>query len=105
MAAATIACLLEGPAQRGFLAVAEARTMASASARAAPARGFLTLSASLGQMVVCLHAGWKSPRMCKGHQWGVGGNSNVLQLFCVSYTRRHAEHSHTRAHTHTPITP
>jgi hypothetical protein len=57
MAAATIACLLEGPAQRGFLAVAEARSMAAASARAAPARGFLTLSSSLGQMVVCLHAG------------------------------------------------
>jgi len=57
MAAATIACLLEGTAQRGFLAVAEARSMAAASARAAPARGFLTLSASLGQMAVCLHAG------------------------------------------------
>ena len=38
MAAATIACLLEGTAQRGFLAVAEARTMAAGSARAASAQ-------------------------------------------------------------------
>jgi ABC-type amino acid transport system permease subunit len=52
MAAATIGALLEGPPQRAFLAVAEAR-----AGRARPAvRGFTTLSASLGGMVLALHA-------------------------------------------------
>lgn len=81
MAAATIACLLEGPQQRSYLAMAEARSMLSMhttptplppphhqqagrvpGAGRAPAlnpalaqRGFTTLSASLGQTVLALH--------------------------------------------------
>lgn len=53
MAAATISSILEGPAQRTYLSVAEAK----ASTSKAPARGFTTLSASLGRMVVSLHTG------------------------------------------------
>ncbi|KAL4424003.1 hypothetical protein ABPG75_001304 [Micractinium tetrahymenae] len=49
-AAATLTTLLEGPAQRAYLAVAEARDL-----ERQPVRGFTTLSASLGQMLVCLH--------------------------------------------------
>jgi hypothetical protein len=52
MAAATIAALLEGPAQRAFLAVAEARSQQ----QRAPVRGFTTLSATLGAMALALHA-------------------------------------------------
>lgn len=83
MAAATIACLLEGPQQRSYLAMAEAHSMLSMQttptslpppppqhqqagrapgAGRAPAlnpalaqRGFTTLSASLGQTVLALH--------------------------------------------------
>jgi hypothetical protein len=46
-AAATLSTLLEGPAQRAYLAVAEARSL-----ERAPVRGFVALSASLGQAVV-----------------------------------------------------
>jgi hypothetical protein len=52
MAAATIGALLEGPAQRAFLAVAEAR----APQQRQPVRGFTTLSASLGATALALHA-------------------------------------------------
>ena len=44
MGAITISCMLEGPPQRAFLAVAEARTVAPHRA------GFTTLSSSLGQV-------------------------------------------------------
>ncbi|PRW60946.1 Wee1 kinase [Chlorella sorokiniana] len=50
-AAATITTLLEGPAQRAYLAVADARELDRQ-----PVRGFITLSASLGQMLVALHS-------------------------------------------------
>ncbi|KAG1653033.1 hypothetical protein FOA52_007162 [Chlamydomonas sp. UWO 241] len=53
MAAATVACLLEGPHQRSFLAVAEARDMPES--RGGMHRGFSTLSTQLGQMVLSLH--------------------------------------------------
>lgn len=53
LAAATISSLLEGPAPRAILAVAEARTATSR----APVRGFLTLSLSLGQLLLALHTG------------------------------------------------
>ncbi|GIL43300.1 hypothetical protein Vafri_1091 [Volvox africanus] len=53
LAAATISALLDGPAQRGILSVAEAKSM---SARA-PVRGFLTLSLSLGQLLLAAHTG------------------------------------------------
>ncbi|KAL4421841.1 hypothetical protein ABPG77_001323 [Micractinium sp. CCAP 211/92] len=49
-AAATLATLLEGPSQRAYLAVGEARDL-----ERQPVRGFITLSASLGQMLVSLH--------------------------------------------------
>lgn len=83
MAAATIACLLEGPAQRGFMSVAEARSMAAASARAAPTRGFLTLSASLGQMVVCVHTGgWAvgAAGVVGAEDWAAGGVQPSLPM-------------------------
>ncbi|GLC35771.1 hypothetical protein PLESTB_000492500 [Pleodorina starrii] len=54
LAAATISSLLDGPAQRSILAVAEAKSM---SGRAGPVRGFLTLSLSLGQLLLAAHAG------------------------------------------------
>ncbi|PNH12673.1 HEAT repeat-containing protein 6 [Tetrabaena socialis] len=53
LAAATIASLLDGTAQRTILAVAEARSTTSR----APVRGFLTLSLSLGQLLLGAHAG------------------------------------------------
>lgn len=52
MAAATISAILEGPAQRTYLSVAEAK-----STQRTPLRGFTTLSASLGSMAVALHTG------------------------------------------------
>jgi hypothetical protein len=58
MAAATISCMLEGPPQRAFLAVAEARALPPATSGQRPqppVRGFTTLSSSLGQMVLALH--------------------------------------------------
>ncbi|GAX75458.1 hypothetical protein CEUSTIGMA_g2901.t1 [Chlamydomonas eustigma] len=64
MAATTISCLLEGPPQRAYLAVAEAKDLSAATshnqqraAAAASLRGFTTLSATLGQMVVATHKG------------------------------------------------
>jgi Domain of unknown function (DUF4042) len=45
-AAATIGVLLEGPAQRAFLGVAEVQLQG---------RSFTALSASLGQLVVAVH--------------------------------------------------
>lgn len=57
MAAAALAALLEGPAQKGYLAVAEAKAPAGHGSRPTPVRGFTTLSHSLGQMAVCTHAG------------------------------------------------
>ncbi|KAF8069477.1 hypothetical protein HT031_001593 [Scenedesmus sp. PABB004] len=51
LAAAVLAALLEGPAARALLAVAEAR-----SARA-QIRGFTTLSTSLGHTLLALHTG------------------------------------------------
>ncbi|GFR41288.1 hypothetical protein Agub_g1803, partial [Astrephomene gubernaculifera] len=53
LAASTLACLLDGPAQRAILAVAEARSMTPRT----PLRGFLTLSLSLGQLLLGAHAG------------------------------------------------
>ncbi|GLI68841.1 hypothetical protein VaNZ11_013384, partial [Volvox africanus] len=53
LAAATISALLDGPAQRGILSVAEAKPV---SARA-PVRGFLTLSLTLGQLLLAAHTG------------------------------------------------
>lgn len=52
-AAIALTTLLEGPAQRTYLGIAEAREAATRL----PARGFTTLSVSLGQMVASLHAG------------------------------------------------
>jgi hypothetical protein len=49
-AAATLATLLEGPAQRAYLAVAEATSM-----ERQPVRGFMSLSQSLGQAALHLH--------------------------------------------------
>ena len=66
MAAAAICCILEGPPQRAFMAVAEARDAAAAAGAAAapssslsqrPLRGFTTLSSSLGRAVVATHQG------------------------------------------------
>ena len=72
MAAAAICCILEGPAQRAFMAMAEARdsvqisssssfswqrTRGLAQSTAPPLRGFTTLSSSLGQAVVATHQG------------------------------------------------
>lgn len=57
MAAATLSALLEGPAQKGYLAVAEARASLGQGSRPTPVRGFTTLSHSLGQLAVCTHAG------------------------------------------------
>jgi hypothetical protein len=65
MAAATISCLLEGPPQRAYLAVAEAKDQPAASSHnlqqragaAGSLRGFTTLSMSLGQLVVTTHKG------------------------------------------------
>ena len=67
MGAAALCCLLEGPPQRAFLAIAEARhhvvhpkaplqqraTLSSAALQ----KGFTTLSSSLGQAVVAAHVG------------------------------------------------
>ncbi|WIA41572.1 hypothetical protein OEZ86_008937 [Tetradesmus obliquus] len=52
LAAALLVALLEGPAARALLAVAEAR-----SAPKAAVRGFTTVSTSLGHMLLALHAG------------------------------------------------
>jgi hypothetical protein len=49
-AAATLGTLLEGPAQRAYLAVAEAR-----QTHRPAVRGFITLSSSLGQSLIWLH--------------------------------------------------
>ncbi|KXZ56713.1 hypothetical protein GPECTOR_1g642 [Gonium pectorale] len=53
LAASTIAVLLDGPAQRSILAVAEAKSMTARP----PVRGFLTLSLSLGQLLLAAHTG------------------------------------------------
>ncbi|GAB4815069.1 hypothetical protein N2152v2_002115 [Parachlorella kessleri] len=50
-AAVTVATLLEGPAQRAYLGIAEC----SAAWERQPVRGFLSLSLSLGLMAVALH--------------------------------------------------
>jgi hypothetical protein len=52
LAAAVLGALLEGPAARALLAVAEARMAAHT-----PVRGFTTLSVSLGQLLLSLHTG------------------------------------------------
>lgn len=49
-AAATLTLLIEGPAQRAYLAIAECRSL-----KALPVRGFVPLSATLGQVVVGTH--------------------------------------------------
>jgi hypothetical protein len=51
MAAASIAAIMEGPAAKGYLMVADARSATTTT------RAFTTLSTSLGQLVVCTHAG------------------------------------------------
>ena len=80
MAASTISALLEGSASRGFMAVAEARTLAAASARAAPVRGFMTLSISLGSMLVCVHAGLLH---AVAHEQSSTSLAVVLRTLCV----------------------
>lgn len=76
-AASTIAVLLEGAAQRAFLAVAEAKAV---SAQRAPVRGFVTLSLSLGLLVTGLHAGVLAA-VAREHSVAVLGG--VLRALCV----------------------
>jgi len=57
VAAATLVSLLQGPQPRALLAVAQFKDRAAGMHGRAAVRGFTTLSATLGQIVVALHLG------------------------------------------------
>ncbi|KAL0022123.1 hypothetical protein WJX79_004146 [Trebouxia sp. C0005] len=52
LAAAVLSSMLEGPAQKAYIIIAEAK-----SAARPPVRGFTTLSSTLGHLVIALHDG------------------------------------------------
>ena len=68
MGAIAICCMLEGPPQRAFLAVAEARTLSP------PRGGFTTLSSSLGQV----------RGATKGHQINAEHHTSILVRHALS---------------------
>ena len=84
-AAATIARLLEDAAQRGFLAVAEARTMAAASARAASthllelAHNLYVTATAPNSLLVNLHG------VHAGQQHGHSHHRMLIRRHCTAW--------------------
>lgn len=81
MAAATISSMLEGPSQRSYMAVAEAKS--STAMQRPPVRGFTTLSASLGALALSLHVALLH---AAAHEPSLGVLSVVLRALCVVLT-------------------